>query len=380
MDNREQFMRRALELAERARGFSAPNPCVGAVLVHDGKIVAEGWHKQCGGPHAEREAIADARAKGVDLSACDMYVTLEPCNHHGKTPPCTEGILEAGIRRVFVGCKDFNPTVPGRGVEYLRSKGVQVETGILEQECCEAIADFVLWKTKARAWCTLKLAMTLDGKIGGPARAPEAVSGPESHRRVQRLRGRSDAVLIGGGTLRADDPRLTCRLEPLEGERVKRPLAIVATRKLTGMGASFYLLRERPSELIFWTTEEAARSDTADRLADMGCRVWGLPEHPAGGLDLKAGLELFMREAGGHYVLCEGGGHMAMSLALQEACDELKVFLAPRVLGDERAPAAFLGRSVDSMAEALEWRVLRSEPSGRDLEITLRPRSGEAGE
>ena len=373
-------MRRALELAERARGFTAPNPCVGAVLVQGGRIVAEGWHKVYGGPHAEREAIADARAKGVDTTACDMYVTLEPCNHHGKTPPCTEGVLEAGIRRVFVGCADPNPHVAGGGAELLRSRGVQVEVGILEQECREAIADFMLWKTQGRAWCTLKLAMTLDGKIGGPARKPEAVSGPESHCRVQRLRGRSDAVLIGGGTLRADDPRLTCRLAPVEGEQVKRPLAIVATRKLTGISASFYLLRERPSELIFWTTEDAARSDTASRLGDMGCRVWGLPEHPAGGLELKAGLELFMREAGGHYVLCEGGGRMAMSLALQEACDELKVFLAPRVLGDERAPAAFLGRSVESMAEALEWRVLRTEASGRDLEITLRPHVGAVGE
>ncbi|EGJ50668.1 bifunctional diaminohydroxyphosphoribosylaminopyrimidine deaminase/5-amino-6-(5-phosphoribosylamino)uracil reductase RibD [Desulfocurvibacter africanus] len=374
------FMRRALELAERCRGFTAPNPCVGAVLVRDGQVVAEGWHKIYGGPHAEREAIADARAKGVDTSTCDMYVTLEPCSHHGKTPPCTEAILEAGIRRVFVGCKDLNPTVPGRGTEYLLSKGVQVELGILEQECRDAIADFMLWKTQGRAWCTLKLAMTLDGRIGGPTGKPESVSGPESHRRVQLLRARSDAVLIGGGTLRADDPRLTCRLQPEGNAQVKRPLAIVATRKLTGISASFYLLRERPSELIFWTTDEAARSDTADRLGDMGCRVWGLPEHSAGGLDLAAGLERFMRDAGGHYVLCEGGGHMAMSLALQSAADELKVFLAPRALGDERAPASFAGRSVESVAEAVDWRVLRAEPSGSDLEITLRPQAAAVGE
>jgi len=376
----ETFMRQALELAERARGFTAPNPCVGAVLVRDGQIVAQGWHKVYGGPHAEREAIADARARGVDTSACDMYVTLEPCNHQGKTPPCTQGLLEAGIKRVFVGCADPNPTVAGGGAEFLRARGVAVTMGVLEDECREAVADFVLWKREARAWCTLKLAVTLDGKIAGPGGKPEPVSGPESHGRVHALRARSDGVLVGGATLRADDPKLTCRAEPRPGEQVKRPLAIVATRKLPGMVANFYLLRERPEELVFWTSEQAARSDTAVRLRDLGCRVWGLPAHVKGGLDFKAGLRMFLAEAGGHYLLCEGGGRLALSLASQGAVDEFKLFLAPKVLGDERAPSAFAGRSVASMAQALEWRMLRSQPSGSDLEITLRPRSGATGE
>ena len=150
-------MRRAIKLARRGLPEAAPNPCVGAVLVQRGGIVAEGWHTAYGKPHAEREAIADARAKDVDTAACDLYVTLEPCNHHGKTPPCTEAVLEAGIKRVYVGCGDPNPTVAGGGAQFLRSRGVEVALGILEQECRDLIADFLTWKLEQRSYCILRI-------------------------------------------------------------------------------------------------------------------------------------------------------------------------------------------------------------------------------
>ena len=164
MNQHETFMRAALELAERGRWSTAPNPTVGAVLVQDGRIVAEGWHQVCGQAHAEVNCLRDAREKGVDVSRCTLYVTLEPCNHQGKTPPCTKAILEAGIPRVVVGMPDVNAQAAG-GAEYLRSMGVSVEMGVLEAECRDLVSDFVTWQTTRRPYVILKMASTLDGRI-----------------------------------------------------------------------------------------------------------------------------------------------------------------------------------------------------------------------
>ncbi|WP_029895478.1 bifunctional diaminohydroxyphosphoribosylaminopyrimidine deaminase/5-amino-6-(5-phosphoribosylamino)uracil reductase RibD [Desulfohalovibrio reitneri] len=374
-ESHEPIMRRALELAERARGLTAPNPCVGAVLAREGRILAEGFHARAGEPHAERACLADAAARGVDPTGCDLYVTLEPCNHHGRTTPCTEAILESGVARVIEGCADPNREVEGGGSARLRAAGVEVVEGVLKQRCRDAIDDFVRWQRDKRPHVLVKLAQTIDGRIAARSGVPEKVSGTESHRRVQELRGRADAVLVGGGTLRADDPRLTCRLDPQErGLSPKgQPLAVVATRSLPPPRAQLCLLRQRPAETVFLTSRERAESDEADHLRALGCRVWGLGES-GGGLDLGEGLNRLYDEAGVHHVLCEGGGTLAMSLARAGLMDELRLYMAPRVLGDERARASFAGAGDIPMADALSLRLCWTASSGADLELCYRPK------
>lgn len=192
MESNRSFMLRAAALAEQARGRTAPNPTVGAVLVQDGQIVAEGWHKQYGGPHAEVEVLADARTKGIDPAACELYVTLEPCNHHGKTPPCTEAILRAGVRRVIVGARDPNPDVKGGGVDYLRTHGVRVEVGLAENVCRDLISDFTVWKNTLFPYVYLKLATTgrQDRLALGPGRAGDRRAGQGGRARTARPGGR----------------------------------------------------------------------------------------------------------------------------------------------------------------------------------------------
>lgn len=373
-------MRQALELAARGMWHAAPNPCVGAVLTRDDTIVAQGWHTQYGHPHAEVEALRDARQKGLDLAHCTLWVTLEPCNHQGKTPPCTQAILEAGIPRVMVGCLDPNPDVAGGGVATLRQAGVHVHVGVCEQECRDRIADFVAWKFEKRPYVFLKLASTLDGRIATRTGHSRWISGPESRRRVHELRRRVQAVLAGGGTFHKDDPQLTCRLEG-EGDQVRQPLAVVLTSRLPHLtGASPRLVAERPEQTIFFTSQQQAETQAAKALQDRGCTVLPLPLHPRGGLDLQEGLRWLFSEHGCLYLLCEGGGGLGLSMLERGLADELQLYLAPKVLGDAEARPLFHGRSPQSMSEALGMRMSAMERCGDDVVLTLRPQQGREDE
>ena len=362
-------MARAVELARRGRGATAPNPCVGAVLVRDGQVVAEGWHTRFGKLHAERECLADAREKGVDPRGADMYVTLEPCNHHGKTPPCTEALIDAGVARVVVGTRDPNPVAAG-GVEKLRSRGIDVAVGVLEQTCRDLIADFLLWQDSHSPYNILKMAATLDGKIAARSRRPEPVSCAESFARVHDLRSRVGAIIVGGNTFYADDPSLTCRKENLPPDFVQ-PYGVVVTSRLPEDPSRFTLLRERPERAIFMTSKTAAHSPLADALRRRGTSVWPMPGR-AGALVLACGFERLRYDCGCHYTLCEGGGRFALALIEQGLADELVHFVTPRILGDESAPAAYSGREAVSMAQALDFRIAGFEPVGTDLMLTLR--------
>ena len=367
-----ELMLRAVELAERGRGTTAPNPCVGALLATpEGVVVAEGWHRGYGQAHAEVEAIADARAKGIDPADTVLFVTLEPCNHHGKTPPCTEAVLAAGIRRVVVGVRDPNTAVAGGGVDRLRAAGVDVVTGVAEQECLDLIADFILFRSGDRPYVYLKLACTLDGRIATRGGDSRWVSGPQSREEVHRLRGRVQAVMVGGATFRADNPRLTCRSEGRTAR--SNPLAVVVTSRLPFVESRCHLLLERASETIFFVPENALHEACAEDLERAGCRIWPLPENPTGSLNLAPGLTRLRRELGCNYLLCEGGGGLATALAEQGLVDELWIFQAPKVLGDGQAPALFSGRSPVRMEECLRWRRTSARPSGEDLLLTFRP-------
>ncbi len=366
----ERFMRRAVELARKGRGQVAPNPCVGSVLVQDNKIVAEGWHAKFGEPHAERECLANAIDKGVNPTGGSLFVTLEPCNHHGKTPPCTEAIIKAGVSRVIIGAMDPNSVAAG-GAEKLRKHGLEVVSSVLEQECLDLIADFKHWQTTDRAWCILKMAATLDGKIASRTAKPEPISSPQSFKDVHCYRALADAIMVGGTTFTNDNPSLTCRLdENLKGK--DQPYAVVVTSTLPAITCGLTLISKRPSQTIFLTNETTAKSNKAQDLQKIGVRVWGLPALKNGqGLDLKSGLTRLRQKLGCHYVLCEGGGQLATSLMEQGCADEFVLYLAPRILGDDQAKPLFTGRSVASMTEALNLRISRFEPCGPDLKITL---------
>lgn len=367
-------MRHAAQLAERGRGATAPNPCVGAVLVRDGHIVAEGWHKQCGGPHAEINCLADARERGVDPAECAMFVTLEPCNHHGKTPPCSKAVLAAGVCEVFVGAMDPNPKAKG-GAAFLREHGVTVHTGVEKDRCTDVVRDFLTWQFTDRPYVYLKMAGTLDGRIATRTGHSKWITCAESRAAVHALRARCGAVIVGGGTFRADDPRLNVRLD--EARDGEPPLAVVVTSNLPAAKDDFFLLHERAAETIFWTTTDAAGSDNARALEKLGVRVWGLAPHADGGLDLEQGLARLRAQCGVWHVLCEGGGALALRFIESGLMDELHLYTAPKIVGDAQAKPIFAGRAPETMDQALGLRITDTRMSGDDVLLTLRPRPEE---
>lgn len=370
------FMRHAVALAEPCRWNACLNPAVGAVLVRDGVMVAEGCHTAYGQAHAEVECLRDAAAKGVDTAQCTLVVTLEPCNHFGQTPPCTHAIVEAGIKHVVIGLRDPNPKAAG-GLEYLESHGVRVEQGVEEQLCRDLVADFLIRQTTERPYVILKLASTLDGRIATRSGHSQWVSSNASRARVQTLRAGvaqcGGAVLIGGGTFRADNPHLTVR--NADGTHCgPHPLACIVTSRLPQNDADYFLLRERTEETIFLATPAAAASPAAHALREKGVRVWDVaPARKGHGPDLENSLVRIRKELNSPYVLCEGGGRLGLSLMEAGLVDEFHLHLAPCILGDNASHPVFDGRSPERMSEALRLRITRQELCGPDLHIILRP-------
>lgn len=367
----EQFMLEAIRLAERGRWKTAPNPTVGAVLVRDGAIVAQGWHTAFGKGHAEVECLADAAVKGIDPSSCTLVVTLEPCNHYGKTPPCTEAVLAAGIRHVVIGLSDPNPKATG-GAKRLADAGVRVETGICEAECRALVADFLVWQTTRRPYVILKLAMTLDGRIATRTGDSQWITCEASRKAVHVLRSHvgmaGGAVLIGGNTLYADNPLLTARDVPV----VRQPLAAVVTSRIPSPD-SLRLLQERPGETIFFTTSSGAATPKAAQLRENGVRVFGLDQWKSGkGEDLVQVLEHLRQEEQCFYVLCEGGGKLALSLLEANLVDEFHLHIAPKILGDNEARPLFSGRTLLTLNEALPMQLMNMKRCGDDAHLFFR--------
>ncbi len=375
-------MREAIALAFKGRFHTAPNPCVGAVLVRDGSVVARGFHERYGGPHAEINALADAAAKGINPAECTLVVTLEPCNHHGKTPPCADAVIKAGIRRVVIGSPDPTPEASG-GAEKLRDSGLEVITGVLQCECDDLIADFITWRTTELPYTILKLASTLDGRIATRTGHSQWISCEETLRLVHTVRRHAGAILVGGNTFYHDDPRLTCRPGPGEPPAGKQPLAVVVTSRLPAPDMASHLLRERPHETIFWTTIAAAASPKAEALRKKGVRILGLsplsrtdnasPGAMRAELDLREGLVSLRREFDCLYVMCEGGGRLGLSLLEKNLAGEMHLHLSPRILADNEATPLFNGLSPLQIDEGVSLRILATRICGDDLIVTLRP-------
>jgi diaminohydroxyphosphoribosylaminopyrimidine deaminase/5-amino-6-(5-phosphoribosylamino)uracil reductase len=353
----QRFMRLALQEATRGLGRTSPNPAVGAVLVKGGLVVARGHHARAGGPHAEIVALraAGARARGADL-----YTTLEPCDHQGRTPPCTRAVIEAGVRRVFVGSRDPNPLVDGRGLARLAEAGVPAVDGVLRAECDALNAPWFTFITAHRPFVTLKVAATLDGRIATRSGDARWVSGPEARAWVHRLRDRVDAVLVGSGTALADDPRLTTRLP---GGGGRDPLRVVLDTRLE-LPARLRLFRQRSRAPTLVAHASARTRRLGPRVELLRCRRGprgvDLP-------DLLAGLAA----RGVTHLLVEGGGAVAGAFLQAGLVDRLALILAPRVLGQgvSWSPPATPRR----MAEALRIADVSVERLGDDLVLQGRP-------
>ena len=368
----ESAMRLALACARRARGRSFPNPPVGAVVFRDGRVLGAGATHNVGGPHAEvvavRRALRQHGARAV--RGASIAVTLEPCDHHGRTAPCTGLIIEAGLRGVVVGHVDPHPTVSGRGLARLRRAGLDVTLGVLERECREQHRGFLSVVERGRPFVALKLASSLDGRIATASGESRWISGPAARAVVHRLRARADAVMVGSGTALADDPELTAR----RGDRVvRRPLRILVDSGLrVPPGARIY----RGGGGGTWVLcARGAGAAKRRRLEAVGARLIEVPRK-RGHLDLRRGLRL-LAKAGITELLVEGGGGLAAALLREGLVDELHWFVSPRLLGgDGKAAVGALGLTSLARARRLAgWQVRRV---GEDLYLRG-ALAGEAG-
>jgi diaminohydroxyphosphoribosylaminopyrimidine deaminase/5-amino-6-(5-phosphoribosylamino)uracil reductase len=343
-----QWMKKALELAEKGRGYVEPNPLVGAVVVREGRPVGEGWHRRYGEAHAEVNALA---AAGEQAPGATLYVTLEPCCHHGKTPPCTDAVLRAGIRRVVAAMHDPFAQVAGRGAALLRKAGLDVEVGPGEAEARRLNAPYLKLLATGRPYVHAKWAMTLDGKIATRTGDSKWISGPASRHRVHELRGRMDAIVVGIGTALADNPRLTARPP---GPRTATRIVLDSRGRLPADGLLATTAREAPVLVV--TTATAAQA--VRPLQSLGCEWLALPAE-AGRPTVPALLDELGRRRMTN-VLIEGGSAVLGSFLDAGAVDEVHVFIAPRLAGGVEAKTPIGGRGVERIAEALslrEWRV-----------------------
>jgi diaminohydroxyphosphoribosylaminopyrimidine deaminase/5-amino-6-(5-phosphoribosylamino)uracil reductase len=353
----EFFMNIALEEAARGLGRTHPNPAVGAILVKNGRVVARGYHSEAGAPHAEVAAIeaAGPRARGADL-----YTTLEPCDHWGRTGPCSLAIIAAGIRRVVCASLDPNPLVNGKGLARLRRHGIEVRTGVLREKADALNQPFFKYIRTGMPWVTLKAAVTLDGKLATSTGDSRWVTGEEARAFVHKLRNHADVVLVGANTLIADDPLLTTRLP---GGAGRDPTRVVVDSRLRvpPTKKAFNLSSTAPTIVA---TVEKESSPRARKLAARGARLWSVRGR-RGRVDLKALLRRLAKE--GHlHVLVEGGAEVFGTLLREKLVDEIVLFIAPKVVG--RNGMSWVGDlGVKEMARALDVGELQVDRFGRDV-------------
>ena len=355
------YMKMAIEQAIQAKGFTSPNPCVGAVVVKDNKVVGKGFHRAAGMPHAEVEAIDDA---GENARGATIYVTLEPCNHFGKTPPCTQKILGAGIKKVVIGCTDPNPFVNGGGIRYLEDHDVKVVSGVLEEDAKTLIEDFI-WYTQneKKPFVILKCASTLDGRIATVSGDSKWITNDKSRAHVHKIRHQCDAVMVGSGTLHADDPNLTVRLEGFSG---KDPARVVLDTHLSIREDAKMLGLESASPTILITgpkVDEAKKK----RLLDRGIKVIPVGGTP-GGLDLDE-VMIKLGELSILSLLIEGGGRVAGSALRAGIVNKMMFFMAPKFLGSSDGIPVFQGQGPDRIQDA--FRLNRMTLSRFDEDILI---------
>lgn len=343
-------MTRAIALAEKGRGFTSPNPMVGAVVVKDGRIVGEGWHKGPGLAHAEVNAIDDA---GDQARGAEIYVTLEPCNHFGRTPPCTRKILDAGISRVIISVVDPNPFVKGGGIAFLREKGIAVETGVCQRAGETLIEDFIWYvKNQKLPFVILKCASTLDGRIATRTGDSRWITNEKSRAHVHLLRHYVDAILIGSGTLNADNPSLTSRVEGMD---TRDPRRVILDSHLSIDPKALVITGSSNSDTIVMTAQDVCPRKRKI-LESCGVTVVAVSQCPGtGGLDLTSVMEN-LGEMGIMSLLIEGGGAVIGSALAAGVVNKVMFFLAPKILGGDDAIPVCRGRGPALMKDSFSLK------------------------
>ena len=364
----EKYMRRAIELAKKGSGHVNPNPLVGAVIVRDGEIIGEGYHECYGQLHAERNAIANAKKRGNSLEGSTIYVTLEPCCHYGKTPPCTEAIIEEKIARVVVGSDDPNPLVSGKGFQMLREKGIEVIPHFLKEECGAMNHVFFHYIRTGTPYVAMKYAMTMDGKIACYTGDSKWVTGEESRAHVQTLRNHYKGIMAGIGTVLADDPMLNCRIE---GRR--DPIRIIADSHLR-IPMDSQLVRTAGQQPLIVACLPDADEEKAAQLQEKGVEVLRIPGVTTADITEEQkeviSLPVLMKELGARKIdgiLLEGGGQLNESALQAGIVDRIYCYIAPKIFGGAQAKTPVEGQGLTRAADAWQFNRIGMQEFGQDI-------------
>lgn len=370
-DEDRRFMRLALQQALRARGRTSPNPLVGAAIVKDGLLIATGYHKKAGTPHAEVNAMAKAQGK---TKGATLYVTLEPCSHYGRTPPCTEAVWQSGIQRVVVGMQDPNPLVAGQGIRFLQEKGLEVSAGLLADDCRRINLPFCRWITTGLPWVIMKAGVSLDGRIAARSGAPAWITNEASRHYVHKLRDRVDAILVGIGTALADNPSLTTRLPGFKaipagvgrGRTPRDPMRVVLDRDLRLPVTARMLTQESSAKTMIFCGPAAAAGRRRE-LEAAAAEVWPVALGGDGQLDLPAVLsELGRRQVSS--VLVEGGSRVHGAFWSQGLVQQVNLFYGPIFLGADGVPL-LADCGLDRVDQARRLHTVRHRRFGDDLMV-----------
>ena len=360
---KEKIMLRAIELAQNGNGKVAPNPRVGAVIIKDGNIIAEGWHHEFGGKHAEVDAIKNA--KGFDLEGAEMYVNLEPCVHTGKTPPCTTMLIEKKFSKIVIGLEDPNPLVSGKGIQVLRENGIEVVTGVCKEEATWVNRFFIKHITTGFPYIILKVAQSINGNIATKYGQSQWITCPNSRKRSHKIRSEVDAIIIGNKTAMADDPSLTVR--EVEGVNPKR--IIFDTHLSTPLSAGLFLDSFRENTIVC-CDYEAAKTRKAENLQLVGVNILPIMKKDKKAcLEIENTLQSLSNEYNISSVMVEGGASIFSSFMNTSFVDELHIFIAPMIIGS--GLNAFDYFTTNSLKNANRFSVKESSKSGDDIHIVL---------
>ena len=356
----EKFMKMALALAHSGIGAVNPNPLVGAVIVKDGQIIATGYHKKYGAPHAEIEAFNAAKASGEDVAGAEMYVTLEPCSHFGKTPPCASAIVEKGIKRVYIAMKDPNPLVSGAGIRIHEEAGIEVVTGILEKEAMKLNEIFIKYITTSKPFVLFKSAMTLDGKIASHTGDSRWITSEPARAFVHEIRNEYSAIMVGIGTVLNDNPSLDTRLDRKD---TRNPVRIIVD-SMARLPLDAKVLKKDGTKVIVAVGENAPK-DKIDMLEQAGAKVI-VSGNERGGVN----LEMLMERLGSlkiDSILLEGGGTLAASMLENGLVDKVSSFIAPKIIGGAHSKTPVEGKGIEKMADAIELIDVSYRQIGPDI-------------
>ncbi|WP_282804528.1 bifunctional diaminohydroxyphosphoribosylaminopyrimidine deaminase/5-amino-6-(5-phosphoribosylamino)uracil reductase RibD [Clostridium tetani] len=354
----EIYMKRAIGLAHFGEGHVNPNPLVGAIIVKDGKVIGEGYHKKFGEAHAEIEAFKSCKE---DPKGGILYVNLEPCSHYGKTPPCVESIIKKGIKKVVIGMKDPNPLVAGKGIEILKKSGIEVEVGILEDECRKSNEIFIKYITQKKPFCILKWASTLDGKICSSIGDSKWITGEDSREYVHLIRNKVSSIMVGVNTIIKDNPSLTTRLEDIKGVNPIR--IIVDSKGRTPLDARIF---KEEGDTFIVTTYQIQEKKIKD-LEKVGAKII-ITREKDGRVDLKY-LVNYLTEINIDSILLEGGGTLNYSALKEGIVDKVLMFIAPKILGGENSKTPVEGEGIKYVKDCIKLKDLSIKNFKEDILI-----------